>query len=71
MRKAGLCDLERAVFVTYGVPHTIARRRLHLPVIRLDEACAAKTWPTVPPLKTEVLIGSIVSGARKIRTVTD
>ena len=37
------------------------------PPIRLDHGCAAKTWATPPPLKTVVLIGAMVSGARKIR----
>ena len=36
--------------------------------VRLDHECAAKTWATAPPLKTVVLIGSMVSGARKIRS---
>ena len=31
----------------------------------LSPGCAAKAWATAPPLKTVVLIGSIVSGARK------
>ena len=31
--------------------------------IGLDHGCAAKTWATAPPLKTVVLIGSMVSGA--------
>ena len=40
-----------------------------LPVCRsLDHGCAAKTWATVPPLKAMVLIGSMVSSARKIRS---
>src|SRR6476646_4505346 len=33
-----------------------------------DHGCAAKTWATAPPLKTVVLIGSMVSGATKIRS---
>jgi hypothetical protein len=36
--------------------------------IGLDHGRAAKTWATAPPLKTVVLIGSMVSGARKIRS---
>ena len=36
--------------------------------IGLDHGCAAKTWATAPPLKTVVLIGSMVSGAMKIRS---
>jgi len=36
--------------------------------VGLDHGCAAKTWATAPPLKTVVLIGSTVSGARKIRS---
>lgn len=39
-------------------------------VNRADRAryeCALKTWATPPPLNTVVLIGSIVSGSRKIR----
>ena len=34
----------------------------------LDHGCVAKTWATAPPLKTVVLIGSMMSGARKIRS---
>jgi hypothetical protein len=34
----------------------------------LDQGCAAKTWATAPALKTVVLIGSMVSGALKIRS---
>ena len=30
--------------------------------------CAVKTWATPPPLKTVVLTGSMVSGAREIRS---
>jgi hypothetical protein len=30
-----------------------------------SEAGAAKTWATTPPLKTALLTGSMVSGARK------
>ena len=36
--------------------------------IRHDHGCAAKTWATAPPLKTVVLTGSMVSGARKSRS---
>ena len=39
---------------------------LHLAGAR--SRCAAKTWATAPPLKTVVLIGSMVSGAMKIRS---
>jgi len=36
---------------------------------QLDHGCAAKTWATAPPLKERwVLTGSMVSGARKIRS---
>jgi hypothetical protein len=35
--------------------------------IGLNHECAAKTWATAPPLKTVVLIGSMVSGARRER----
>jgi hypothetical protein len=31
----------------------------------VHQGCAAKTWATAPPLKTVVLIGFTVSGARK------
>jgi hypothetical protein len=41
--------------------------RSRLP-IGLDHGCAAKTWATAPPLKAMVLIGSMVSGAMKIRS---
>jgi hypothetical protein len=37
-------------------------------LIGLDHGCAAKTWATAPPLKTVVLIDSMVSGAVKIRS---
>ena len=32
---------------------------------RFDHGCAAKTWAMAPPLKTVVLVGSMVSGSRK------
>jgi hypothetical protein len=32
--------------------------------IGLDHGCAAKTWAMAPPLKTVVLTGSMVSGAK-------
>jgi hypothetical protein len=38
------------------------------PPIGLDHGCAAETWATAPPLKAMVLIGSMVSGAMKIRS---
>jgi hypothetical protein len=33
-----------------------------LVAVALDHGCAAKTWATAPPLKTVVLIDSMVSG---------
>jgi hypothetical protein len=36
--------------------------------IRLGYGCAAKAWATAPRLKTMVLTGSMVSGARKSRS---
>jgi hypothetical protein len=41
--------------------------RSRLP-IGLDHGCAAKTWATAPPLNTVVLVGAMVSGARKSRS---
>ena len=37
--------------------------------IGLDHGRAAKTWATAPPLKAVVLIGSMVSGAVKSRSL--
>ncbi len=54
-----LSEFQRTSEVTASAPR--------LP-IRLDHGCAAKTWATAPPLKAVVLTGSMVSGARKIRS---
>jgi hypothetical protein len=50
------------------VPLLMFRRWVRTVKHVLDHRCAAKTWATAPPLKTVVLIGSMVSGARKIRS---